>query len=133
MQLTVFRECAMRHFHREADTDLCTCRHTTQSIHDTWFYGSVCLSSANLCVYASENSYILNCVGIHEYNVHLYYCRTLREEFSREYFSNTWMREGLKKVIFITLGPDPPKKVIISFLATRPIFEHFGKKVYFSL
>ena len=44
------------------------------------------------------------------------------------------MREGLKKVIFITLGSDPPTwKVIISFLATRPIYEDFWKKVYFSL
>ena len=37
-----------------------------------------------------------------------------------------------KKVIFITLGSDPPqKKLITIFLATRPFFEHFWKKVYF--
>ena len=46
------------------------------------------------------------------------------------------IREGLKKikkVILITFGSDPPPlKVIISFSATRPIFENFWKKVYFS-
>ena len=47
------------------------------------------------------------------------------------------VREGLKKrkkVIFIPLGSDPPPlKSDNHFLATRPFFEHFWKKVYFSL
>ena len=36
-------------------------------------------------------------------------------------------------MIFITLGSDPPLKSDNHFLATRPFFEHFWKKVYFSL
>ena len=48
------------------------------------------------------------------------------------------IREGFKKkkkVIFITLGSDPPPlksdKNIFYFLDTRPFFEHFLKKMYF--
>ena len=39
------------------------------------------------------------------------------------------------KVIIITFGsnPPPPLKMIIRFLATWPIFQHFWEKVYFSL
>ena len=42
-------------------------------------------------------------------------------------------REGFKKKGFISLWGQipPPKKVITTFLATRQIFEHFWKKVYF--
>ena len=43
-------------------------------------------------------------------------------------------RERLKKSYFYHFGVwAPPPKVIFIFLATRPIFEHFWKKVYFSL
>ena len=46
-------------------------------------------------------------------------------------------REGLKKVIFITLGldPPPPRKwwnFFQFFLDTRPLFENFLKKMFFS-
>ena len=34
---------------------------------------------------------------------------------------------------FFFLNPPPKKKVITIFLATRPFFEHFWQKVYFSL
>ena len=43
----------------------------------------------------------------------------------------------IKKVIFLTLGPDPPPprkwwKFFLFFLDTRPLFENFLKKKFFS-
>ena len=45
-------------------------------------------------------------------------------------------RQGKKWNFFgriFKYAPPPKKKEVISLLANRPIFEHFRKKVYFSL